>query len=106
MLSLTQDQIDHYHTQGYLILRASEHKLVRPSNLQAWTDDVAQWPRERGKSMPNEQINSNGQRQLMRTEKLVDYHPESLQLLCGPGIAHILKPLTATDMLLFKAQIN
>jgi len=106
MLSLTQDQVDYYHTQGYLILRVSEHKLINPSDLQTWTNDVAQWPRERGKWMPYDEINSNGQRQLMRTEKFADYHPEFQQLLCGPGLGHILKQLSGDDMLLFKDKIN
>lgn len=106
--TLTPTQITQYHTDGYLVLRASEHRLVDPSVLQHWTNEVRSWPNNTvGKWMPYEEINSLGQRQLLRTEKFVDYHPAFHAFLCGERMAHLLKQLSYDeDMLLFKDKIN
>jgi hypothetical protein len=43
--------------------------------------------------MPYDEININGERQLMRTEKFVDYHPEFDAFLRGEGITNVLGQL-------------
>lgn len=106
MLDLNESQIAFYHEQGYLVLRANEHNLVNPPALQSWTDDVAQWPREKGKWMPYDEINSQGERQLMRTEKFADYHDQFRNLLYGSDLGHILQQLSGEEMILFKDKIN
>ncbi|KAL1847181.1 hypothetical protein Plec18170_008745 [Paecilomyces lecythidis] len=106
MSDLTQAQIDSYHTQGYLLLRQSEHKLVDPTDLKNWEEEVKHWPREKGKWMPYEEVNVKGERQLMRTENFVDYHEPFRKLLCGERLAEILRSLSGDDMLLFKDKIN
>ena len=70
----TPEQIAQYHKDGFLILRVQEHGLVDPQQLQQWTAEVRSWPKEHGKWMPYEEVNSNGEAQLMRTENFVDYH--------------------------------
>ena len=94
MGNITQAQVDAYRTQGFLVLRAAEHQLVDPVDLQEWTEQVKNWPREKGKWMPYEEVNVHGDRQLMRTENFVDYHQSFRELLCGRGLAEILKPLS------------
>ena len=106
MFELTQDQVNFYHENGYLVLRASEHNLVDPVALQSWTNEVAQWPREKGKWMPYDEINSQGERQLMRTEKFADYHPQFRSLLYGQGLCSILAQVSGGEMTLFKDKIN
>jgi hypothetical protein len=94
MLLLSQSQIQCYQDQGYLILRAGEHNLVDPIELQRWTREVATWPRIKGKWMPYDEINSAGEKQLMRTEKFADYHEQFGKLLFGDSVAAILKQLS------------
>lgn len=94
MLTLTSEQLEFYRTQGYLVLRVDEHKLVDPVTLKAWTDDVANWPRVKGKWMPYDEVNASGEKQLMRTENFADYHDEFRQLLFGEDLAHVLKQLS------------
>lgn len=94
MVSLTSTQIEQYHTQGYLVLRAHEHDLVSAAELKEWTHEVANWPRVKGKWMPYDEVNSTGQKQLMRTEKFADYHEQFGNLLFGNAIADILKQLS------------
>ena len=93
-LTLTPAQIGFYKTQGYLLLRADEHSLLEPTELQQWAEDIRNWPREKGKWMPYDEIKPNGERQLMRTENFVDYHPGFQRLLCGGEIENILAQLT------------
>ncbi|KAL6251431.1 hypothetical protein RBB50_001640 [Rhinocladiella similis] len=102
----TQALIEQYHRDGYLLLRAEEHGLVDPKDLQQWTKQVKEWPAVKGKWMPYHEVNVSGERQLMRTENFVDYHSEFKGLLCGDAIAQILKSISGDEMLLFKDKIN
>jgi 2-aminoethylphosphonate dioxygenase len=94
MVKLTSAQIESYRENGFLLLRAGEHNLVKPEQLKKWTDEVANWPRVKGKWMPYDEININGQKQLMRTEKFADYHENFRELLFGEEIADLLKQLS------------
>ena len=104
--TLTTAQVEHFDTQGFLILRASEHGLVEPDLLQQWASEVRSYPREKGKWMPYDEITSTGERQIMRTENFADYHDGFGSLLHGGRLAEILKQVTRDDMLLFKDKIN
>lgn len=105
-ITLTPSQLDHYHKEGYLILRLSEHNLVTPSNLSTRETDVRAWPRQKGKWMPYDEINAQGERQLMRTENFVDYHSGWQGLVCGDALRGVLSQLVGDDVLLFKDKIN
>ena len=102
----TPELIDQFKRDGYLLLRAEEHGLVNPRELQAWTEQVREWPAEKGKWMPYHEVNTDGTRQLMRTENFVDYHPEFHALLCGEAIARILKGLSGEVSELFSAFLS
>ena len=89
--TLTADQKQQYRDQGFLILRASEHQLLsRPSLLQEWSNEVMNWPLEKGKWMPYYEDNDRGDKQIMRTEKFMDYHDEFERLLCGDDLRGLL----------------
>ncbi|PWI76912.1 hypothetical protein PCL_04106 [Purpureocillium lilacinum] len=104
---LSPQQLDFYEANGYLILRASEHKLVqRTSDLKKWAEQVRSWPLEKGKWMPYFEVTASGEKQPMRTEKFVDYHEDWRSLICGDGLASILKQIAGEDTLLFKDKIN
>ena len=100
-IQLTPAQIEHFDTQGYIVLRASEHKLVNPADLQQWTCEVKNLPREKGKWMPYFEVTADGTRQLMRTEKFVDYHDQFRDLVCGDGLGGILAQLAGQVSLLY-----
>ncbi|KAI0468404.1 hypothetical protein F4859DRAFT_524348 [Xylaria cf. heliscus] len=104
--TLSADQVAFFEREGYLTLRAEEHGLADPSDLARWTDEVFQWPLEKGKWMPYDEINTKGERQIMRTEKITDYHAPLAKLLCGDAAFSIIKQLTGKDALLFKDKIN
>jgi 2-aminoethylphosphonate dioxygenase len=105
-LQLTDEQVEHFDSQGYLILRAGEHDLVDPNDLSTWADEVQSLPREKGKWMPYDEITAAGERQLMRTENFADYHQNFSNLLHGDGLRGILSQVARDDMLLFKDKIN
>ena len=90
VFTLTQEQVDQYNSQGFLVVRATEHGLVAGKDLQLWAGQVHAWPKEKGKWMPYDEINVNGERQLMRTEKFVDYHPAFDGFLRGDALAEVL----------------
>ena len=93
-LQLTSQQVERFKKNGYLVLRQEEHRLVDADSLQQWTDEVRNWPRVQGKWMPYDEVSPDGQRQIMRTEKYVDYHEGYGKLLLGEDIAQILKQLS------------
>jgi len=105
-LTLIPPQISDFDNNGFLIIRASSHDLVEPSELQQWATEVRSYPRENGKWMPYDEITSTGERQIMRTENFADYHDGFSSLLHGGALSDILKQLTRDDMLLFKDKIN
>lgn len=56
--------------------------------------------------MPYDEITPTGQKQLMRTENFVDYHPEFKNLLLGKALLEMLAQLSDQEMDLFKEKIN
>lgn len=94
MYQLTQDQINQFHEDGFLVVTADEHKLVDPQILKQWAEEVRAWPKAFGKWMPYEEVTPSGKRQLMRTEKFVDYHDGFYQLLCGDALRNTLAQLS------------
>lgn len=76
-LILTDEQIAHFDTQGYLILPCQSHNLVSPPLLQKWTNEVRNLPREHGKWMPYVSVNG-------RTHRLL----EPCQLNLIPAAPH------------------
>lgn len=94
MYRLSQQQVDQFHEDGFLVVTASEHKLVDPQALKEWTEEVRSWPKVKGKWMPYEEVTPSGVRQLMRTEKFVDYHDGFYKLLCGEALRNTLAQLS------------
>lgn len=98
--TLTEAQVAQYHKDGFLLVRAAEHRLVSATDLQTWAKQVQTWPRVKGKWMPYDEINVNGERQLMRTEKFVDYHAEFDNFLRGEGLTGVLAQLSGAVSIL------
>lgn len=91
---LSAEQVSNFDRDGYLIVRAAEHGLFNPEDLQTWARTVQSWPKGCGKGMPYDEINVNGVRQLMRTENFVGDHDELRSVLCGSAILSVLKQLS------------
>lgn len=94
MYQLTQNQVNQFHEDGFLVVRTDEHKLVDPQILKEWAEEVRSWPKAFGKWMPYEEVTPSGVRQLMRTEKFVDYHMGFCELLCGEAMRGTLAQLS------------
>ena len=94
LATLTDKQRDSFKNDGFLHILHHEHGLIGDvDELQKWTEHILSWPREKGKWMPYDEVNTKGERQLMRTEKIVDYFQPVKDLLCGDGLLSILKQL-------------
>lgn len=91
---LTPQQVARFHQEGFLILLTQQHGLVDPDELQRWTQEVRSWPKTNGKWMPYEEVNSEGEKQLLRTENFVDYHQNFHDFLCGEKMAALLKEVS------------
>lgn len=86
MFSLNEDQVARFHRDGFLVIRAAEHGVFPPAQVYDWAYEVKSWPKENGKWMPYDEINIQGDRQLLRTENFADYHAGFDGLLRkGPG---------------------
>lgn len=105
-ITLSPEQIADFDEQGYLVIRAREHNLIDPLQLQQWCQQVRDLPRENGKWMPYDEILATGERQIMRTENFVNFHDGFADLLHGDELTGILAQLTRDEMLLFKDKIN
>lgn len=95
MYTLTPAQLDAYHADGYLLVRAPDHGLFSdPHVLQHWSEEVRTWPIEQsvGKWMPYFEDTPVG-KQIMRTEKFVDYHDGFRGILEGLNLRGIMKQL-------------
>ena len=90
---LSSEQIASYHAQGFLFVGANEHRFLNVAQLQAWTNEVRTWPQEKGKWMPYDEVDAQGNSQLMRTECFVDYHEGLQKLLCGDDLLSIMAQL-------------
>lgn len=98
---LTADHFASFERDGFLHLPCQDHGLVPdPGALMRWTDEIYQWPLEKGKWMPYNEVNPEGKQLVMRTENIVDYHPGAQSLLCGDGMLALLKQLTGKVSLL------
>lgn len=94
MYSLTQDQIDYFHENGFLVVTHEEHQLFDKEDIQRWTSEIEGWPRQSNKWMPYDEINSKGERQLMRVERFADYHQDYNKFMRGESLTHVLSQLT------------
>jgi hypothetical protein len=96
-LTLTPAQLSFYRENGYLLLHATEHQILPdPSVLPRWSDEVRNWPlsESKGTWMPYFEETETGVRQVMRTEKFMDYHEGLKALLCSEDLGGILAQLS------------
>ena len=90
---LSTEQVESFEREGYLVVPRSSHNLANLSDLQNWTDEVLNWPLNKGEWMIYDEVKENNERQVMRTEKIVDYHEGWKMLLAGRPVLDMLKTL-------------
>lgn len=100
--TLSEQQLQDYHRDGFLILR----ELFDPQTIQAWSSQVQHWPNVSGKWLPYEEVRSDGTMGLCRTENFVDYHDGFKSMFRGQRLKGILEQIQCEDMVLFKEKIN
>lgn len=91
---LSPEHAASFERDGFVVIPVAEHGLADPTQFQAWTDEILGWPLAEGKWMPYDEINTHGERQIMRTEKIIDYHEPLKEILSGESAMSILKQVT------------
>ncbi|CAO3638184.1 unnamed protein product [Cunninghamella blakesleeana] len=104
---LTQEQIQHYHEQGFLLIEdfytPEEH-----ATIQSYCQDFQKWGHEKGKWMQYYEINKlNNEEQLCRTENFTPFHEGMRSYVKNQRLFQVLKTLNHNDdYVLFKEKIN
>ena len=103
-MELRDDQLEQWRAQGCLHLRG----FFDPSELAAWTDELAQWPETPGRWMKYFEPAADGgdPRMLCRVENFLEYHEGWRGLLQSPGLLRVLEQLFGEPAVLFKEKIN
>jgi len=103
----TPEELASFKKDGYIIVPASKHQLVDPALLHKWAYEIKAWPKEPGVPyMAYDELNADGQRQMMKMEYFTDFHKGMSEFLRHSGLTDLLKQLTGNEMCLFKDKIN
>ncbi len=102
MAHLTADQLEHYRTNGWILL--DNHLGVSVAELQAEVDRIANLPVE-GPWMHHHEMTDFGPK-LARTENFVPYSPVMHALLEEGAVAEVAGELLGEPALLYKEKIN
>ncbi|KAL2811870.1 hypothetical protein BJX63DRAFT_443853 [Aspergillus granulosus] len=104
--SLSADQLQGFRERGYLLIPGFFSK-EESKNLQQWAQEVHDLPRTPEVPwMPYEEINSQGERVLCRTENFANSHAGFDSFLRGKRATSVLSQLAGEEMILFKEKIN
>jgi len=106
MYSLPDDDVQFFKKNGYLIVPLSKHQLFDANTVYQWAYEIKGWPKVKGKWMAYDELNSEGERQIMKTEYFTPFHEGMSKLLREGGVPKILEQLSGYPMLLFKEKIN
>ncbi|KAJ2499547.1 hypothetical protein GGH96_003468 [Coemansia sp. RSA 1972] len=104
--TLTQEQIDSYHKDGFLkitdIYTAEEAEM-----LIKQVREIQTWPDAPGKWMNYYELNKATDKMLLcRTENFTPYNTYTRELVTGARIMGVLEQLTGEPYVLFKEKIN
>jgi 2-aminoethylphosphonate dioxygenase len=103
---LHPEQVAQFHRDGYLLVPGmySPEEIRRISD---WTDEVAGFPEEPGKTMMYfERSQGDGSRILCRIENFVPYHEGFRQLITTRRMQQAVSELLGEPAVLFKDKIN
>jgi len=102
----TDEELSFFKKNGFLILPLSKHKLFDPEVLYKWAYEIKNWPKEKGKWMAYDEINSEGERQMMKVEYFSHWHDGMSHLMREGDIPDLMSQLSGNEMCLFKEKIN
>jgi len=103
---LSQEQIEQFRRDGYLVVRGM-YSPEEMDEIQAWTDEVAGYPEEPGKTMMYfETSQADGSRILSRVENFVPYHEGFRNLITTRRMQQAVSELLGQPAVLFKDKIN
>lgn len=103
---LNAQQVEQFHREGYLLVRGmySAEEMVQ---IQAWTDEVANYPEEPGKTMMYfESSQTDGSRILSRIENFVPFHRGFSRMITARKMQQAVSDLLDEPAVLFKDKIN
>jgi len=103
---LNAQQVEQFHREGYLLVRGmySAKEMVQ---IQAWTDEVANYPEEPGKTMMYfESSQTDGSRILSRIENFVPFHRGFSRMITARKMQQAVSDLLDEPAVLFKDKIN
>ena len=103
---LNAQQVEQFHREGYLLVRGmySAEEMVQ---IQAWTDEVANYPEEPGKTMMYfESSQTDGSRILSRIENFVPFHQGFSRMITARKMQQAVSDLLDEPAVLFKDKIN
>ena len=106
--------LQHTLTSSEASAWAQDHRLAlsRPFSendvaaLQAWTDEIAEWPETPGQWMKYFETTGDSPRILCRVENFTQHHPGLDALIRGAGTLDIVRQLMGEEAILFKEKIN
>ncbi|MGQ0658040.1 MAG: phytanoyl-CoA dioxygenase family protein [Chromatiales bacterium] len=103
---LTQEQIDTFHRDGYLIGRGM-YTAEEITEISRWIDEIAAYPEVPGKYMMYfEDSKLDGSRILNRMENFYPYHKEFRRLFDSSKMMGSVGQLFGEPAVLFKDKIN
>uniref|UniRef100_A0A0G4GKQ9 Fe2OG dioxygenase domain-containing protein n=1 Tax=Chromera velia CCMP2878 TaxID=1169474 RepID=A0A0G4GKQ9_9ALVE len=101
---LSADEIAAYHRDGMLVVRNFFSKEEEAVVVRA-TNDIQNFPEEKGKQMIYFETTPSGERRLCRTENYIPYHSE-LKALFEGKLVDAVADLLGEPAVLFKEKIN
>ena len=103
---LSRRQIEQFHRDGFLVVRAM-YKPEEISQISDWTNEIAAWPEQPGKTMMYFETNrETGGRILCRVENFVPFHQGFRRLITTRRMAQAVSELLQEPAILFKDKIN
>ena len=103
---LSPEQIEQFHRDGFLVVRGL-YDTDEMRQISAWTDEVAGYPEEPGKTMMYfEASQRDGSRILCRIENFVPFHEGFRKLITERRLSQAVSELFNEPAVLFKDKIN
>jgi ectoine hydroxylase-related dioxygenase (phytanoyl-CoA dioxygenase family) len=103
---LSQKQVERFHRDGYLVVRGL-YSGDEIRQVSEWTDEVANFPEEPGKTMMYFETSSrDGARILCRVENFVPFHEGFRKLITTRRLQQAVSELLGEPAVLFKDKIN
>eukprot|EP00042_Codosiga_hollandica_P014311 m.32955 g.32955 ORF g.32955 m.32955 type:complete len:261 (+) comp42672_c0_seq1:270-1052(+) len=102
MAAITQDQIDFFRTNGWLL---TDTLTSKKTEIQQWVDEIASWPLKGGDWLHYREQTETGPK-LCRTENFTPFHKGMYDALRTGEVIEIVSALMGEPAVLYKEKIN